>query len=281
MMRSTFTCCIVVAMLAGRSAAAALLSPQDLFEAAYDRWHALPQTPYATYVAHINVLRKGRLLERIERTAYRRKDNMCLIVGVPLDAHDRPDPPNVSDRCLAPDYAFTFVPQRDPGHGGPLAIDIATPAPEASLPSTIGHVRARARAYDISLAGEEVVRQIAVAHLTLRPVGDPGKHILRDVWIDRATNAVVRLHGVAPLFGPVATVDFTADYDTAAQSETISRVSGFAKAQLLLVKLSADFTFAQTDYAFPASLPAWYFEKDGYARHVHGEPPQALPSNAT
>jgi hypothetical protein len=206
-----------------------------------------------------------------------------LTVGVPLDPQDRPDAPSVSNRCLAPDYSFTFVPQRTPGRGGPLplAIAIATPGPESSGPATIGHVVVRSRPYNVAFAGTETIRDVAVTHLTLRPFGDPAKHILRDLWIATGSNAVMRLHGVAPLVAAVATVDFVADYDVGPQSQTLASVSGFAKAQVFLVRLGADFAFAQTDYAYPATLPAWYFEKNGYASHVRSlesPPPFARPS---
>jgi hypothetical protein len=242
---------------------------EALYDAAYDRWKALPMRAFATYVSHIEVTRKNRIERRIERIAYRRSDNICLTVGVPLDERDRPDAPSVTDRCLAPDYSFTFVPQRAPGHGGGLPVPLATPGPQATpAVATIGHVVVRTRPYDVAFAGDELIGGTTAAHLVLRPVVNPERHILRDLWIDRATNGVVRLHGVAPLVPPLATVDFTADYAVGPQSETLSAVRGFAKAQLLLLKIGADFTFEHTDVAYPESLPDWYFEKNGYAEHA-------------
>ena len=264
---------IASAQTSSQPSPGAELSATALYDAALDRWKKLPQSAFATYETHIEVTRKNRVQKRINRIAYRRSDNICLTVGVPLDARDRPDPPSVTDRCLAPDYSFTFVPQRAPGHGGPLPVSLATPAPEGTAAGTIGHVTVRTRNYDVVLLGDETIRGAPAAHLGLRPFGDASKHILRDLWIDRETNGVVRLHGVAPLVGPLATVDFAADYLIGPQSQTLSVVRGFAKAQFLLVKLGADFTFEQTDFAYPAALPDWYFEKNGYATHVRPSPP--------
>ena len=284
MIRPLFLVPLVLLALvrSGALVASAQASPQPpaakepsataLYDAAFDRWKKLPQSAFATYVTHVEVTRKDRIQKRINRIAYRRSDNTCLTVGVPLDASDRPDPPTVTDRCLAPDYSFTFVPQRAPGHGGPLPVSLATPAPEATAAGTIGHVTVRTRNYDVVFLGDETIRGTPAAHLGLRPFGDASKHILRDLWIDRATNGVLRLHGVAPLIGPLATVDFTADYLIGPQSQTLSAVRGFAKAQLLLVKLGADFTFEQSDFAYPETLPDWYFEKNGYATHVRASP---------
>jgi hypothetical protein len=264
---------VVSAQASPQPSPATGFSAVALYDAAFDRWKNLPQSAFATYVTHVEITRKGRTEKRINRIAYRRSDNICLTVGVPLDARDRPDAPTVTDRCLAPDYSFTFVTQRSPGHGGPLPVSLATPAPEETAVATIGHVRVRSRNYDVTFAGDETIAGVAVVHLSLRPFGDANKHILRDLWIDPLTRGVVRLHGVAPLVGPLATVDFTADYDVGPQSQTLTAVRGFAKAQLLLIKLGADFTFEQTDFAYPASLPTWYFEKNGYADHMRATAP--------
>ncbi len=240
------------------------LSPSEsvaLYDAAYDRWHALPRAPFATYDAVTRITRRGREQTRRSTVALRARDHVCRIVGVPLDARDRADPPRVTNRCLFPDSALTFLPQAQAG-AGPLPIDIATPSPETSeAPRTIAHVTARARTYDVTYAGNETVDGIRTVHLALRPYRDPGKHLVRDVWIDRSTNGVVRLHGVASLAASLASVDFFADYDEGATTQVLRHLSGFAKAQLLFVKAGADFTFDLTNAAYPATLPDALFDR--------------------
>jgi hypothetical protein len=49
---------------------------------------------------------------------------------------------------------------------------------------TVGTVRAVARVYDVRLAGEERIDGYPCFHLTLAPLGNPGRYRLRDLWVD-------------------------------------------------------------------------------------------------
>jgi hypothetical protein len=200
----------------------------------------------------------------------------CLVVGVPLDARDRPDAPNVTTRCFAPDASFTFVPNGEAPGVGLLPVDEATPAPAATdAPKTIGRVTARARAYDVAYVGDEDIDGIRTAHLALRAYRDPDHHVLHDVWIDRATRGIVRMHGAISLAAHAASVDFAVDYDETPTTQLVRRVSGYAKAQLLLVKIGGDFVFTLTHAAYPTTLPDWYFTKNGW--RDHRSPPIVAP----
>jgi hypothetical protein len=249
-------------------------SPTALYDAALDRWRALPVAPYATYDAAFVVTEKGKLRERRYRVAFRARDGRCLIVGVPVDAHDRPDKTTVSDRCFGPDYAFTFFPQRRNAAGASATgggLELALPSPEPSAdasapPKTIASVRARARTYAVTFVGDETVDGIATAHLALRPYERPDKHVLRDLWIDRATAGVVRLRGDVSAKAHLVRVIFDASYDETATTQTLRRLSGYAKAQVLFVKIGADVGYHQEHFAFPATLPDWYFDANAYER---------------
>ena len=213
-----------------------------LYDAAYDRWRALPEAPYATYDADFVATFRGRRQERAYAVAYRARDGQCLVTGTPLDARDRPDAPQVTDRCFGPDFAFTFVPQRRNARGasalgGGVPLDIPTPEPAPSdEPRTIGRVSVRVRPYAISIAGDETIGATATVHLRLRPLRDPAKFILRDLWVDRATDGVVRLGAEVEAGVNLAHVAFVATYAEDAKTQTLQTVSGYVKAQLLLVK---------------------------------------------
>jgi len=241
-----------------------------LYDAAYDRWTRLALRPYATYDSTISIARNGRTKVRRYAVAFRRSDNRCLVVGVPVDARDRPDPATVTQRCFGPDYAFTFVPQvhgNDVG-SGELPIVVATPDPTPTPdPRVIGRVTARNRPYDVSLVGDETMDGVATAHLRLVPIGDPAKHVLRDVWIDRRTNGVVALDGEARLPGRVVKIDFRAHYDEDGEHETLRRVDGRAKAQLLIVTAKADVSYDLSNYTYPEAIPAWTFDLTAYRKH--------------
>ncbi|GAC1492838.1 MAG: hypothetical protein NVS1B2_06630 [Vulcanimicrobiaceae bacterium] len=83
---------------------------------------------------------------------------------------------------------------------------------------------------------------------------------MRDVWIDRATSGVVRLHGEAELAARVAHVDFVADYTEDARTQVLRDLHGFAKAQVLFVRSGADFRIEFANFTYPADLPQSLFE---------------------
>jgi hypothetical protein len=51
---------------------------------------------------------------------------------------------------------------------------------------TVGSVRVESRVYDVRLAGEERIDGYPCFHLTLAPLGNPGRYRLRDLWVDEA-----------------------------------------------------------------------------------------------
>jgi hypothetical protein len=258
-------------LLLSRSAAADSVPPLSahaLYDAAFDRWRALPVPAFATYTARGVETRKGRAQERVDDVWYRESDGHCTSIGVALDARDRPEGPDFRDRCLSPGYAFTFVPQRHGAGGSALPLDVPTPEPSANPElKTIGSISARSRPYAVTLAGDETLEGKPVAHLTLQPFGDPSKHILRDLWIDRATLGVVRLRGEAWANAHLIRVQFDAYYDESPTQQTLRRITGYGKAQVLLLKVGADFALSLDGFQYPATIPDWVFERRAYAAH--------------
>jgi len=253
------------ATVAGAPQASAQNSAEALYDSAYARWAALPLAAFATYDGRITFVRNAKSKTRLETIVYRRSDRRCRIAGVALDAHDKPDPPEVTDRCFAPDYAFTFVPQSGAGAAA-IDLDVPTPVPSgesesgpAAAPKTIGAVQVRVRPYAVVFAGDEIVEGKETAHLSLRPFRDPRKNVLRDVWIDRLTNGVVRLRGEATAGPDVLHVIFDAYYFEDGSSQTLHRVEARAKAQILFVRESGTISLELTNIAYPASIPSSVF----------------------
>jgi len=58
---------------------------------------------------------------------------------------------------------------------------------------TVGTVRATSRYYDVRLAGEERIDGYPCFHLTLAPLGNPGRYRLRDLWVDESNYQTRRL----------------------------------------------------------------------------------------
>ncbi len=256
---------IAWATIAGGPRASAQNAAEALYDSAYDRWAALPLAAFATYDGRITFVRNAKSKTRLETIAYRRSDRRCRIAGVALDARDKPDATEVTDRCFAPDYAFTFVPQSGAGATA-IDLDVPTPAPSggpeaggAAAPKTIGAVHVRVRPYAVVFAGDEMVEGKNTAHLSLRPFRDPKKNVLRDVWIDRLTNGVVRLRGEASAGPNVLHVVFDAYYSEDASSQTLRRVEARAKAQFLFLRESGTISLELTNIAYPSTIPNSFF----------------------
>lgn len=232
-------------------------TPNALYDAAYDRWHALPVAPFTTYDGRFTLTRGDRTQLRLYSVAFRSSDRKCRVTGVPIDKHDRPDPPQVTKRCLTPEFAFTFVPQTAVATDA-TGLDLAVPTPdpnESPEPKTIASVRVRSRPYAIALAGHETIGGIETVHLALRPYRNANKHVLRDVWIDPATNGVVRLRGETTSGPNLIHVVFTATYAEDASTQTLEHVEAYGKAQILFLHASGNVSFDLTNVEHPASIP--------------------------
>jgi hypothetical protein len=246
------------------------------YDAARDRWKTLPRSPYAAYDVDIVATIKGKRTERKEREWFRASDATCLDVGVALDAKDRPDPPQVTKSCFGPDYAFELFDQKRSGGGaGGVPIEIASAGPSAAPsgePRTIGEVSARSRPYALALVGDETVDGVDAVHLKLTPFADPDHHVLRDLWIDRSSFAVVRLAGEARGAAGLARATFEADYAQSPAAQLLTAVTGYVKAQLAFLKIGADFSYALTNLTLPETLPDWCFDQRAYDAHERTEP---------
>ena len=83
----------------------------------------------------------------------------------------------LGDPKLAITYAFGLA----------LAPASASRSESTDALKTIGTVRATARVYDVRIAGEERIDGYPCFHLTLAPLGNPGRYRLRDLWVDETS----------------------------------------------------------------------------------------------
>jgi uncharacterized protein YchJ len=243
------------------------------YDRAYDRWRGLARPHFATYDVDFVYTLRGKRKERKQRVAFRYHDGRCLVVGVPLDSRDRPDKPQVTDRCFGPDFSFAFVQQRLGGFkGSPIEIPTMAPTVEPAVhpsgaPPTIALVRTRARAYDVTLVDYESKDDKNTAHLALRALDHPADHILTDMWVDTQTLGVVALRAEATTNPNIARVILDAAYDEDKATQVLTSVSGQVKAQVLLVHAGVDFSYRQSNFDYPDVLPDWYFDKAKYDAH--------------
>jgi hypothetical protein len=78
----------------------------------------------------------------------------------------------------------------------PHASPTPTPEPTPSL-AEIATVYAKNRAYDVSLVGTETLDGTPAYHLALKPLREPKRYRLRDLWVDTTTYAPRKLVEVA------------------------------------------------------------------------------------
>jgi hypothetical protein len=242
------------------------------YDKAYDHWRSLPREHFATYDTDLVYTFKGKRKERKQHVAFRYHDGRCLIVGIPIDSRDRPDKTQITDRCFGPDFSFAFVQQRLGGFkNAPIEIPTIAPtdAPTAQAsgePKTIASVKTRARPYDVTFVGYEQKDGKNTIHLSLVANIHPADHLLTDMWIDPTTSGVVHLRAEA-VVGRIARLTFEASYDEDANSQTLTSVVGYAKGQVLLIRIGLDFTYRQSNIAYPDTLPDWYFDQTAYDEH--------------
>lgn len=154
---------------------------------------------------------------------------------------------------------FELGPRRPP----PVPVPIALPL--------IGSVNA---AYEAEYQAASLERQGDELHLRLRPLRDPRRNRLRDLWLDAATFEIRKAVVVDRLFvigGPVYE-----ELDTI----TMGRSGGYPVIAHIHARaefdpdsgdgLDVDYTIG--DVRFPASLPDWYFEPASYGAHVAQAP---------
>ncbi len=134
--------------------------------------------------------------------------------------------------------------------------------------------------YAITLAGVERLGVHTTYHLVFRPLSDPQRHNLRDLWIDTKTYDLWKAHytstyvadggsspsDVTTIFAPVA------GYWMATETTwTYVPPLAFGKAALVL-----DATTRLM--VFPKELPGWLFDQRRYDRHRHRHEPDYLAS---
>lgn len=133
--------------------------------------------------------------------------------------------------------------------------------PDPFAPPSIATVVSVDRAYAATLADTETNGSRAVYHLVLRPLGDPSKLPLREVWVDRASFAITGLTYERHASGDAPSG--TVHYDFAPLGTrpywTVMRIS----ATLPVVGGAPPATPQATleDISFPSNEPPWMFDQ--------------------
>lgn len=201
-------------------------NPYGIFAAARAHWESQRYPRYIDYMVVIRVS-DGELKTNHYSTAYDARTDLAHVdpvsseerahphyvrgefnFGIPLLGVriGKPDPPAdwLGVPILAPNYSFGIAqytpPQRltDKQLVAIIRREYPNPRPtSAPIPSgalkIIGDVTAIHQHYEMRLLDTEPYASGMAYHLGLRPLDDPGKYRLRELWIDTKTDATIKL----------------------------------------------------------------------------------------
>lgn len=135
-----------------------------------------------------------------------------------------------------------------------------SPKPEPTL-REIAVVSTRTRVYDIALAGVESLNGFSAYHLVLKPVRDPYRYRLRELWIDTGNYAPLKLvEQLNFVNGPGTTVPWSVTFVQVGGATYIARESALDPMQLHKHRYSRawiDFEHVRPVERFSLSL--WQF----------------------
>ena len=156
----------------------------QIFERAQNAWETRRLPPFVEFdvqIQHRDV--NGKLVTGHEHVVLRTFDHWCATRE--LDSDSPLPKTSTGTPCVGP-------------ANSPIGFNISAQYPnskqidpfQGTLP-VIASVRALH--YDVTLAGEDVLNGRRAYHLQLRPIDNPNFYPLRAVWVDEASNDVLKL----------------------------------------------------------------------------------------
>lgn len=169
-----------------------------------------------------------------------------------------------------------FDEARDPGPVTADLFELSAPRPRVQVPPPggiplIGSVNAAYEAEYVPLSLDLADGQY---HMRLRPLRDPRRNRVRELWIDAQTYAIHRAVVTDRLFilgGPVFEGTDTIDMDSVDGIPVITHVHSRTVFDAVSGDgLDVDYTFS--GIAFARALPDWYFQPSTYGEHLAQAP---------
>lgn len=145
-------------------------------------------------------------------------------------------------------------------------------APDLSDLKTIAAVVSVAKpSYQIAFAGTSSITNGGgtAYHLVLKPLSDPRKHNLRELWVNTANFNIMR----AVLVG-----DYRPDNQQLVEQTTVAEDFGPVGPYWVVIHhtwsyrdapdgVTFQYDVTAKNMSFPATIPAWYFDERQFARH--------------
>jgi hypothetical protein len=234
-----------------------------------------PPPPYVTYTLTRAQLTDQGFPDYVESYTYhiwcRSSDRAALARKVFRDTARGPlefqRPAFNEPRDPGPPTADLFEPA--PLHPHPLEF-VPTPEPaQTTLPTIATVIRVGEFDYRVVALKDEG----PMLHLTIEPTRDPERNRLREIWADAKTYELRKLVATDKLFvehDRVYGVTFTIALGTLQGYPVVTDIHGKVGDNYSGDGEDVDFHFR--DVAFPASLPAWYFDPHAYGAHQSDAP---------
>lgn len=260
---------MIAALLAALAAAtpSASPTPQEIFDRTFARLDSYPVAPYAVEIATrhevANSPEPGRsgVVDFAVRYTFRSSDRTENFAGYPTASSALPAALIV--RAALGAFAWSMrrdetAPQRV---GEPSLPDVPEPL------KTIAHVVAFPPPnYAIELTGIERVDDHRCYHLRLRPLSDPVRHNLRELWVDTTTFDLwkARFDGsYRPLpMAPSSPTTFTPTFAPVGPYWIVSRQHWTWTDSAAEVFI--DINMEVNKIVFPPALPEYFFDQAEY-----------------
>lgn len=273
---------MIAALLAALATASppASSTPQEIFNRTFTRLASYPVAPYAVEIATRREVatstdpRLGGTREYATRYAFRNSDAVENVTLYPALSTALPQALIAKGELGAFAWSARPADVKAPQEAGqPAAPDI--PAPY----KTIAHVVAYAPLnYSVEVSGIEPVDSHPCYDLRLRPLSDPMRHNLRELWVDTATFDLRK-----------ATFDGTYRPVPLAPSSPSTFTSSFAAIGPYWIVSHQHWTWTDTadsiyldinmevnKITFPATLPDYLFDQAEYDKRQNAREPDPL-----
>jgi len=177
------------------------------------------------------------------------------------------------DRDPGPPTADLF--EKAPEHSVPQSV-VPTPEPTQQQLKVIGEVRV---VNEFEYAVDSVTTEGNLVHLVLRPLRDPERNRLRELWANKDTYELVRVKAHDRLFvetgargADIYGVIFDIKIAMLQGTPVVTDIHGVVGDNYTGDGQIVDFTYR--DIAFPADEPAWYFDPKKYGGHPEADLPK-------
>jgi hypothetical protein len=247
---------------------------------------SLRYPPFISFVVNVRATIGSKPFAESFQSIVRTRDDIVATHTIPFASTNKPENPYGTDIMI---FGLRFHPGHSQNHEEPFGVPqisplysfglrppgeilpslFPTPEPEATDIRTLGRIETFAQDYEVTLAGIEPYAARYAYHLALRPVHDPGRYRLRDIWID--TKAFVprklRSAGIFPQ-GLASSLTWDVSYtivngywlmDRESTDSIVHTGGGLAK------KVTAydGLTYSLSDFTFPKHIWDFSFFNSG------------------